>query len=79
MTIGILLSHKVNSIDGVTISVEDVDSGKPVIFLHGWLVNHKMFEYQFIELPKHGYRCLGVDLRGFGDSNRPWFWFTRNK
>ena len=31
-----------------------------------------MFEYQFIELPKHGYRCIGIDLWGFGDSDKPW-------
>jgi non-heme chloroperoxidase len=31
-----------------------------------------MFEYQFIELPKHGYRCIGIDLQGFGDSDKPW-------
>jgi non-heme chloroperoxidase len=31
-----------------------------------------MFEYQFTELPKHGYRCIGIDLRGFGDSDKPW-------
>lgn len=31
-----------------------------------------MFEYQFTELPKHGYRCIGIDLRGFGESDKPW-------
>jgi non-heme chloroperoxidase len=31
-----------------------------------------MFEYQFTELPKHSYRCVGIDLRGFGDSDKPW-------
>jgi non-heme chloroperoxidase len=31
-----------------------------------------MFEYQFIELSKHGYRCIDIDLRGFGDSDKPW-------
>lgn len=46
--------------------------GKPVVFIHGWPVNHKMFEYQFTELPKHGCRCIGIDLRGFGDSDKPW-------
>jgi len=65
------LSHKIKSNDGVTINVEDVGSGKAIIFLHGWTVNHKMFEYQFTELPKHGYRCLSIDLRGFGDSDKP--------
>ena len=35
-------------------------------------MNHNIFEYQFTELPKHGYRCIGIDLRGFGDSDKPW-------
>ena len=47
-------------------------TGKPVVFIHGWPVNHSMFEYHFTELPKHGYRCIGIDLRGFGDSDKPW-------
>jgi pimeloyl-ACP methyl ester carboxylesterase len=25
----------------------------------------------FTGLPKHGYRCIGIDLRGFGDFDRP--------
>ena len=35
-----------------------------------------MFEYQFTELPKHGYRYIGIDLRGFGDSDKPWDGYT---
>lgn len=31
-----------------------------------------MFEYQFAELPKLGYRCIGIDSRGYGDSDKPW-------
>lgn len=68
----ILLSHKIRSSDGVSINIEDIGSGTPIVFLHGWPVNHKMFEYQFTELPKHGYRCIGIDLRGFGESDKPW-------
>lgn len=58
----------------VNIYVEDLDpgGGTPVLFIHGWPVNHKMFEYQFDQLPRLGYRCIGVDLRGFGKSDRPW-------
>lgn len=66
------MSHKIKSVSGVNISVEDIGTGKPIVFIHGWPVNHKMFEYQFTELPKHGYRCVGIDLRGFGDSDKPW-------
>lgn len=58
----------------VVIYVEDVDpgGGKPVLFIHGWPANHKLFEYQFNVLPKMGFRCLGMDLRGFGNSTKPW-------
>src|SRR5919197_946697 len=67
------LSNKIETANGVKINVEYLGGmGKPVVFIHGWPVNHKMFEYQFTELPKHGYRCIGMDLRGFGDSDKPW-------
>lgn len=33
-----------------------------MFFIHGWPINHKMFEYQFTQLPKEGYRCIGIDL-----------------
>jgi len=62
--------------NGVSIYVEDTgrtnDVGKPVLFIHGWPLSHRMFEYQFMELHKSGYRCIGIDLRGFGRSDKPW-------
>ena len=63
------------------IFVEDTDpgNGKPVLFLHGWPANHKMFEYQFNQLPKMGFRCIGVDFRGFGESDRPWTGYNYNR
>ena len=67
------MSNKIEGRNGVKINVEDLGgAGNPVVFIHGWPVNHNMFEYQFTELPKHGYRCIGIDLRGFGDSDKPW-------
>lgn len=58
----------------VKVYVEDINpgSGKAILFIHGWPASHRMFEYQFDELPKLGYRCVGVDTRGFGNSDRPW-------
>lgn len=66
------MSHYVESEQGIRIFVEDIGAGTPVIFLHGWPLNHKMFEYQFLELPRLGYRCIGIDLRGFGKSDASW-------
>ncbi|WP_424765615.1 alpha/beta fold hydrolase [Paenibacillus sp. sgz302251] len=57
----------------VKIYVEDInpESEKTILFIHGWPANHKLFEYQFNVLPAMGYRCIGIDLRGFGNSDKP--------
>lgn len=58
----------------VNILVQDLNprGKKTIVFIHGWPVNHKMFEYQFDILPAYGFRCIGIDLRGYGGSDRPW-------
>ena len=58
----------------VKIYVEDLnpEGNKTILFLHGWPGSHKLFEYQFDQLPKKGYRCIGIDTRGFGNSDKPW-------
>ena len=74
------MSRKIKGVNEAEINVEDIGSknGKPIVFIHGWPFNHNMFEYQFVELPKHGYRCIGIDLRGFGDSDKPWDGYNYN-
>ena len=58
----------------VKIYVEDLNpaGSKTILFVHGWPGNHTLFEYQFDQLPKMGYRCIGIDYRGFGLSDKPW-------
>lgn len=58
----------------VKIFVEDLnpEGSKTILFLHGWPGSHKLFEYQFDKLPAMGYRCIGIDTRGFGNSDKPW-------
>lgn len=58
----------------VYIYVEDINpaGSKTILFIHGWPGNHNLFEYQYNQLPKLGYRCVGLDIRGFGQSARPW-------
>ncbi|BBH22703.1 AB hydrolase superfamily protein YisY [Paenibacillus baekrokdamisoli] len=64
---------------GVRIYVEEIGQGKPVLFIHGWPINHKMYEYQINVLPHYGYRCIRVDLRGFGKSDAPWQGYNYNR
>lgn len=65
----------------VKVYVEDLNPGgyKTIVFLHGWPGSHDLFEYQFNQLPKSGYRCIGIDQRGFGKSDRPWTGYDYNR
>jgi len=58
----------------VRVYIEDINPAgrKTIFFVHGWPGNHNLFEYQFNYFPKMGYRCIGMDYRGFGHSDRPW-------
>ena len=65
----------------VKIYVEDLnpEGNKTILFLHGWPGSHKLFEYQFNQLPKMGYRCIGIDQRGFGESDKPFTGYDYNR
>ena len=56
----------------VKLHYADLGTGKPVVFIHGWPLNHEMWEHQLSELPFHNLRCIAYDRRGFGKSDRPW-------
>lgn len=58
--------------NSVKLFYEDLGRGKPVVFIHGWPLNHAMWEYQLSELPMHNFRCIAYDRRGFGKSDYPW-------
>lgn len=58
--------------NSVKLFYEDLGTGKPVIFIHGWPLNHAMWEYQLAELPNQNFRCIAYDRRGFGKSDYPW-------
>jgi non-heme chloroperoxidase len=56
---------------GVRLHLRDWGQGKPIVFIHGWPLSDEMWEYQFMQLPQEGYRCVGISLRGFGKSDQP--------
>ncbi|OJT64640.1 alpha/beta hydrolase [Bacillus licheniformis] len=65
----------------VNLYVEDINpqSGKAIVFLHGWPLSHLQFEYQFDDLSRKGYRCIGIDWRGFGRSDKPATGYNYNR
>ena len=68
------MGHYITVEPNVKVYVEDINptGNKTILFVHGWPGDHTLFEYQFNQLPKLGIRCIGIDCRGFGLSDRPW-------
>ena len=56
----------------VRLHVSDLGEGNPVVFIHGWPLSDEMYEYQYAALIKNGYRAIGITLRGFGQSDKPY-------
>ena len=56
----------------VKLHVSDLGEGNPVILIHGWPLSDAMYEYQYAALIKNGYRAIGITLRGFGQSDKPY-------
>ncbi len=56
----------------VRLFVQDWGRGTPIVFIHGWPLSHRIFEPQMISIMRSGHRTIGIDLRGFGQSDKPW-------
>jgi len=55
--------------DGVEIAYDDVGTGVPVAFVHGFPHNRTLWAPQVSALVDRA-RCIAPDLRGFGESSR---------
>jgi non-heme chloroperoxidase len=66
------MEHWIRVEPNVKIYVNDINplGSKAILFVHGWPANHQMFEYQYNQLVPMGYRCIGMDMRGFGNSDK---------
>ncbi|MEP6617807.1 MAG: alpha/beta fold hydrolase [bacterium] len=53
---------------GLELSYDEVGSGVPLLFIHGWPHDRTLWAAQLSGLPTYA-RCLAPDLRGFGDSS----------
>ncbi|WPP48719.1 alpha/beta fold hydrolase [Catalinimonas niigatensis] len=56
----------------VRLHVTDWGQGKPVVLIHGWPLSDAMYEYQYQFLVEKGYQAIGISLRGFGKSDKPY-------
>jgi len=56
----------------VRLHITDAGEGRPVVLIHGWPLSDEMFEYQYNDLINNNFRAIGITLRGFGKSDKPY-------
>jgi non-heme chloroperoxidase len=56
----------------VSLHVTDIGEGRPIVLIHGWPLSDAMYEYQYQHLGRKGFRVIGITLRGFGKSDKPY-------
>jgi non-heme chloroperoxidase len=56
----------------VRLHVTDAGEGQVIVLIPGWPLSDEMYEYQYNDLINAGFRVIGITLRGFGKSDRPY-------
>jgi len=56
----------------VHLHITDAGEGKPIVLIHGWPLSDEMYEYQYNYLVNKNFRVIGITLRGFGQSDKPY-------
>jgi pimeloyl-ACP methyl ester carboxylesterase len=56
----------------VRLHITDAGEGRPIVLIHGWPLSDEMYEYQYNDLINAGFRAIGITLRGFGKSDKPY-------
>ena len=56
----------------VRLHITHAGEGRPIVLIPGWPFSDEMFEYQYKDLINNNFRVIGITLRGFGKSDRPY-------
>jgi pimeloyl-ACP methyl ester carboxylesterase len=64
-------THRDVSANGIRLHVVEAGSGPLVLLLHGFPEFWWSWRHQLIGLADAGFRAVAVDLRGYGDSDKP--------
>jgi Predicted hydrolases or acyltransferases (alpha/beta hydrolase superfamily) len=56
----------------IRLHVTDAGEGWPVVLIPGWPLSDEMYEYQYNDLINNNFRVIGITLRGFGKSDKPY-------
>ena len=59
------------TVNGNKVACIDEGNGQPVVFVHGVSTTLASFDGLYPEIVKNGYRVIGLDLLGYGKSDKP--------
>jgi pimeloyl-ACP methyl ester carboxylesterase len=59
------------TVNGNKVAYIDEGKGQPIVFIHGVSASLASFDMLFPSMIKKGYRVIGVDLLGYGKSDKP--------
>ncbi len=62
----------------VRLHITDAGKGRPIVLIPGWPLSDEMYEYQYNDLVNNNFRVIGITLRGFGKSDKPYGPFNYN-
>jgi len=65
------MSIEVRSHDGLSLAVDRVGEGEPIVLVHGLGFSRKRWQGSVDALSDAGYCVISYDMRGFGDSQLP--------
>ncbi|KAI5415726.1 hypothetical protein KIW84_040947 [Lathyrus oleraceus] len=63
--------HRTVTANGINIHIAEKGQGPLILFIHGFPDLWYSWRHQITFLSSHGYRCVALDLRGYGDTDIP--------
>ncbi len=56
----------------VYLHITDAGEGRPIVLIPGWPLSDEMYEYQYNKLIENNFHVIGITLRGYGKSDKPY-------
>jgi len=70
--IGMARAEYIEVEPNVRLHITDAGEGRPIVLIPGWPLSDEMYEYQYNDLINKNFRVIGITLRGFGKSDKPY-------
>jgi len=69
---GIARAEYIEVEPNIQLHITDAGDGRPIVLIPGWPLSDEMYEYQYNDLINNNFHVIGITLRGFGKSNKPY-------